>query len=248
MKIGVIGIGNIGGTIARKLAAVGHEVRVANSKGADAARPFADEIGATATDRAGAVEGADVIILSVPFPAIRELPKDLFANVPRDVPIVDTGNYYPGARDPQIAELDAGKAESLWVADQIGRPVIKAFNNILAHALAEFGRPVGSPGRLAVAVAGDDVAAKRIVMNLVNEVGFDPVDAGPLEECWRQQPGTPAYCCDDDVMAMRKGLADAVRDEAPKRRDALMGHLMTLSAFPNHEELVALNRRFYAID
>ena len=141
MKIGVIGIGNIGGTLARKLVAAGHQVRVANSKGAEAVRPFADEIGATTTDARGAVDGVDLVILSIPFPAVANLPKDLFDGLPGTVPVVDTGNYYPGLRDQQIAELDAGKTESVWAAEQIGRTVIKAFNNILAHSLAELGRP-----------------------------------------------------------------------------------------------------------
>ena len=156
MKIGVIGTGNIGGTLARKLSAAGHDVRVANSRGLEGVGAFADEIGATAVDTRGAVEDADVIVISIPFPAVAELPKDLFDTVPQDVPVVDTGNYYPGMRDTQIAEIDAGMPQSVWVSKQLGRPVIKAFNNILAHSLAELGGPEGSPGRLACAVAGDD--------------------------------------------------------------------------------------------
>jgi 8-hydroxy-5-deazaflavin:NADPH oxidoreductase len=125
MKIGVIGTGNIGGTLARKLSAAGHDVRVANSRGLEGVRAFADEIGATAIDTRGAVEGADVIVISIPFPAVAELPKDLFDTVPQDVPVVDTGNYYPGMRDTQIAEIDAGMPQSVWVSKQLGRPVIK---------------------------------------------------------------------------------------------------------------------------
>ena len=140
MKIGVIGTGNIGGTLARKLSAAGHDVRVANSRGLEGVRAFADEIGATAVDTRGAVEGADVIVISIPFPAVAELPKDLFDTVPQDVPVVDTGNYDPGMRDPQIPDIDAGMPQSVWVSKQLGRPVIKAFNNILAHSLAELGR------------------------------------------------------------------------------------------------------------
>ena len=115
MKIGVIGTGNIGGTLARKLSAAGHDGRVANSRGLEGVRAFADEIGATAVDTRGAVEGADVIFISNPFPAVAELPKDLFNVVPEDVPVVDTGNYYPGLRDPQIPEIDAGMPHSVGV-------------------------------------------------------------------------------------------------------------------------------------
>lgn len=248
MDIGIIGIGAIGGTLARKLQAAGHAVRVANSRGSDAARAFADEIGATATDVPGAIAGADVVILSIPFPAVADLSKDLFADLPAGTPIVDTGNYYPILRDLRIAALDEGKVESVWVSEQVGRPIVKAFNNILAHSLAELGRPAGSPNRLAIAVAGDDEAARRTVMGLVDDVGFDPVDGGTLAESWRQQPGTPAYCCDFGAEATREGLAKAVRSEVSKRRDAIVEHLHSLDSYPAHDELIALNRKFGAID
>lgn len=130
---------------------------MANSRGFEGVKAFADEIGVTGVDTSGAVDGADVIVLSIPLPAVAELPKDLFDTVPQDVSIVDTGNYYPELRDPHIPEIDAGMPQSVWVSKQLGRLVIKAFNNILAHSLAELGRPEGSPGRLAIAVAGDDL-------------------------------------------------------------------------------------------
>lgn len=242
MKIGIIGVGNIGGALARKLKAAGHEVHVANSKGADGVRPFAEEIGATPVDARGAVEGADLVILSIPFPAVAKLPKDLFHGLPAGVPIVDTGNYYPGLRDPQIPEIDAGQVESLWVAEQIGRPVIKAFNNILAYSLAELGRPRGAEGRLAVAVAGDDVEAKAVVSGLVDEVGFDPVDAGSLADSWRQQPSTPAYCCDFDAEETRRALAAAKPGEAPRKRDMMAATYSKLGPNPTHADIVASNR------
>jgi len=164
MKIGIFGIGNIGGTIARKLKTGGHEIRVANSRGPEGVRRFADEIGATAANVNGAVAGVDVIFLLIPLPAIAELPNGLLKAVPEHVPAVDSSNYYPGMRDPRIREIDQGMPESVWVSRQLGRPVIKAFNNILAYSLAELGRPGGSPDRLAAAVAGDDAKAKQIVM------------------------------------------------------------------------------------
>jgi predicted dinucleotide-binding enzyme len=244
MKIGIIGIGYIGGTLARKLASAGHEVRVANSKGADAVRPFADEIGVTAADTNGAISGADLVILSIPLLAIENLPKDLFKNLPANVPVIDTSNYYPGLRDPQIADLDAGEVESVWVSRQIGRPIIKAFNNILAYSLAELGQPKGAAGRLAVAVAGDDAAAKKIAMAIVNEVGFDPVDGGPLAESWRQQPLTPGYCCDFDAHTMRKALDAAVKGEAPTRWSIFKSKMAALGPDSTREDRVAMNRSF----
>jgi 8-hydroxy-5-deazaflavin:NADPH oxidoreductase len=242
MKIGIIGAGNIGGIIARKLKATGHEINIANSRGLEAVRGLADEIGATAADVHDAVEFADVIILAIPLPAIAKLPTDLFEAVPLNVPIVDTSNYYPRLRDPQIPEIDEGLPESVWVSRQLGRPVIKAFNNILAYSLAELGRPEGSPNRLAVAVAGDDAKSKEIVMTLVNEIGFDPVDAGLLEGSWRQQPSTPSYCCDYGVEAMRKGLAVAVKGDAPKKRDQMPELFAKLGPNPSHDDVIAMNR------
>ncbi|MNG79053.1 prephenate dehydrogenase [compost metagenome] len=247
MEIGIIGTGNIGGTLARKLKAAGHHVRVANSKGIQGVQNFADEIGVTAADVYGAVKGADAIIVSIPLPALTSLPKDLFDGVPDRVPLIDTSNYYPGLRDPRIPEIDNGMPESLWVSQQLERPVIKAFNNILAYSLAELGASKGSPSRLAVAVAGDNVPLKQIVMTLVNDTGFDPVDAGSLEASWRQQPSTPAYCCDYDVENMKKGLAAAVKGEAAQKRDRLPELFGKLGANPTHEDIVAMNRSLYPL-
>lgn len=170
-----------------------------NSNPSEKLNAFAADIGATASDARGVVGGADMIILSIPLPAVAQLPQDLFANLPANVPVVDTGNYYPGMRDLHIAEIDDGLPESVWVSNKISRRVIKAFNNILAATLADGGRPVGASDRVAAAVAGDDEVQKRIVMDIVNQVGFDPVDSGSLDNSWRQQPSTPVYCCDWNV-------------------------------------------------
>lgn len=242
MKIGVIGIGNIGGTLARKLAANGHEVRVANSKGADAVKPFADQIGAIAADAKGAVAEAELVILSVPFPAVHKL-AEVIATVPASVPVIDTGNYYPDMRDPRIAEIDDGMTESLWISKQLGRPVIKAFNNILADSLANYGRPAGSSDRLAVAIAGDDEASKQIVMAIADQTGFDAVDAGSLDDSWRQQPSTPVYCCDWNTEETRRALADAKKGAAAAKRDRLPEQFAKMGASPTHEQIIAFNRK-----
>jgi hypothetical protein len=144
------------------------------------------------------------------------LPKDLFAGVPDDVVVIDTGNYYPRERDGRIGEIEGGMAESRWVANQLGRRVVKAFNNIYAKHLLEKGSPAGSPGRIALPVAGDDQHAKEIVMPLVDELGFDPVDAGGLDESWRQQPGTPVYATDFDAEGVRRALAQASKERKPR--------------------------------
>jgi predicted dinucleotide-binding enzyme len=242
MKIGIIGTGNIGGTLASKLSAAGHEVRVANSRGIDGVRAFAEKVGVTPVDTRGAVEGAEAVILSIPFPAVADLPKDLFGSLPAAAPVIDTGNYYPGLRDPEIAEIDGGMAESVWVSRQIGRPVVKAFNNILAYSLAELGRPPGASDRLAVAIAGDDANTKALVAGLANDVGFDPVDAGSLADSWRQQPSTPAYCCDWTAQETRDALTQARPGEASAKRDAMMETYSKLGPNPAHADIVASNR------
>ncbi len=209
MKIGIIGAGMIGGTLTRRLRALGHEVTVANSRGPQTLEPLAQETGARAVEAREAPRGADLVIVTIPERAIRELPKDLFRGVPADVPVVDTGNYYPRNRDGRIEGIEAGLAESRWVQEQLGRPVIKAFNTIYARNLMALGRPRGSAERLALPVAGDDATAKEKVMRLVDELGFDPVDAGGLDESWRQQPGTPVYAATLDAAGVRRALAEA---------------------------------------
>ncbi|MGE8382527.1 MAG: NADPH-dependent F420 reductase [Pseudomonas putida] len=248
MKIGIIGTGNIGGTLARKLRAAGHEIRVANSGGVNGVRAFAEGIGVEPADIRSAVDGVDLIVLAIPLPALSALPSGLFTSVPDSVPVVDTSNYYPGLRDPHIAEIDQGMTESVWVTKQIGRPVIKAFNNVLAHTLAELGLPEGTEGRIAAAVAGDNHEAKETVMSLVNQAGFDPVDGGALEESWRQQPSTPCYCCDYDAKTMRRALAAAVKGEAATKRDELPQHFELLGPNPSHGDVVAMNRSLNPLD
>ncbi|MBY5813561.1 3-hydroxyisobutyrate dehydrogenase, partial [Rhizobium leguminosarum] len=108
--------------------------------------------------------------------------------------------------------------------------------------LANGGRPVGAPDRIAAAVAGDDEAQKRIVMGIVDEVGFDPVDSGSLEESWRQQPSTPVYCCDWNVEETRKALAQAVKGKAAATRDKLPEQFAALGPNPKHADVIASNR------
>jgi predicted dinucleotide-binding enzyme len=161
-----------------------------------------------------AARGRDVVVVAIPEKHVPDLPPDLFAGASPGLVVVDTGNYYPRQRDGRIDAIEAGMPESAWVAQQLGRPVVKAFNNIYAQHLLERGRPAGTPGRIALPVAGDDAAAKGVVLALVDALGFDAVDAGPLAESWRQQPDTPAYGTDHDAAGVRRALADA-RPERP---------------------------------
>jgi len=211
IKIGIIGAGHIGGNLARRLVELGHEVKIANSRGPETLTEVAVETGATAVPVPEAVREVGVVVVTIPEKAIPSLPADLFDDVGGDVVVVDTGNYYH-QRDGRIEEIEQGTTESRWVADQLGRPVVKAFNNVYAAHLLERGQAAGSPGRIALPVAGDDDAAKAVVIRLVDELGFDGVDAGNLDESWRQQPGTPVYATDHDAEGVRRALADASRE------------------------------------
>lgn len=208
MKIGIIGAGNIGGTLTRRLRELGHEVYVANSRGPHTLRDLERETGAKAVTAEEAARSGEIVVVAIPEGAVPRLPKGLFDGVPEDVAVVDTGNYYP-TRDGEIREIEQGMPESVWVSRMLGRPVIKAFNTIPARSLATKGKPHGTPGRVAIPVAGDDPRAKKKVMALIDELGFDPIDAGPLSESWRQQPGTPVYVKDYDAARAREALAQA---------------------------------------
>jgi 8-hydroxy-5-deazaflavin:NADPH oxidoreductase len=218
MKIGIIGAGQIGGTLTRRLSALEHKVFVANSRGPETLSDLAAETGATAVSVPEAVRGVDLVVVTIPMKNIPSLPAGLFADIPDRVVVVDTGNYYPRQRDGRIEAIEAGLPESQWVAQQLGRPVVKAFNNIYARHLLELGRPKGTAGRIALPVSGDDEAAKVIVLKLIDELGFDDVDAGGLDQSWRQQPGTPVYTKDFDADGVWRALSEANKDRAPEWR------------------------------
>jgi predicted dinucleotide-binding enzyme len=249
MKIGIVGIGAIGGIIARRLKREGHDISVANSRGPRGAELFASAHGVRGTDVGGAIEGADAVVVSIPFPAVQNLPKQIFARLPAHVPVIDTGNYYPALRDPQIPEIDAGKVESVWVSEQLDRSVIKIFNTIIAPSLEEGARPKGAADRIALSVFGDDPRQKKVALGLVEQMGFDPLDCGRLEESWRVQPGSPCYCCDYGLHELRKAVASAVRGKAAERRDYWIAHLHELhGANPDRNHIVQLQRKLNAVE
>jgi predicted dinucleotide-binding enzyme len=218
MRIGVIGAGGLGGTLARHLAKLGHQVSIANSRGPESLTALAAEIGATPVSVVDAARAGEIVFISIPTKAVADLARELFANVPSSVVVVDTGNYHPELRDGRIDAIDRGMLDSQWVAQQIGRPVIKAFNNIFAKSLLEKGVPRGTTGRIALPVVGDSSDAKEAVLRLVDDLGFDPVDVGDLDNSWRQQPGTPAYCRDLEAPALRRALAEADRTRISEYR------------------------------
>jgi predicted dinucleotide-binding enzyme len=216
MKIGIIGAGNIGGNLTRRFQALGHEVSVANSRGPETLGALARETGAKAASVEQAARGNDVVIVTIPEKHIPDLPPGLFAGVPESVVVVDTGNYYPQQRDGRIEAIESGLTESRWVQQQLGRPVVKAFNNIYAAHLLDHGEPAGTRRRIALPVAGDDAEAKAKVIALIDELGFDGVDAGSLDESWRQQPGTPVYGTDFDAGGVRRALSEASKERGPE--------------------------------
>jgi predicted dinucleotide-binding enzyme len=241
MKIGIIGAGPIGATLARKFSQAGHAVKIANSRGPETLEVIAAETGATAANASDAVKDVDVVIISIPMKGIEHLSTNLFDGVPDGVVVIDTNNYYP-ARDGQIDEIDQGKIESRWVSDRIGRPVIKAFNNILSYVLASGAKPSGAVDRIATPVAGDDAKAKAVVLELVDVAGFDGIDAGGLDDSWRQQPCTPVYCTDYDAEGVREALIRADRGRAPKNRDIVWAKVLQIPADTEPREFAGLIR------
>ena len=247
MKIGIIGAGNIGSVLARRLRQMDHTVLIANSRGPETLSQFAHETGAMAVTATEAADGVDLLVLTIPLKGVLSLPKDLLDRLPATSPIIDTGNYYP-PRDGHIREIDAGLVESVWTSQMLGRAVIKAFNNLTWGSLQDRGRPSGARDRVSLPVAGDDAPSKRRVMDLVETLGFDAFDAGSLSESWRYQPGTPAYCPDPTLEQLPGLLQRADREKAPKSRDSMTKMLgKVVLEFPQ-QELVRVSRLFAGLD
>ncbi|CAI3794163.1 NADPH-dependent F420 reductase [Pseudarthrobacter sp. MM222] len=247
MKIGILGAGSIGATMARKLSGAGHEVKVANSRGPETIAPEIVASGARAVEATDVIADIDTLIISVPLSRIPAL-KDLIADVPENVVVIDTSNYYP-MRDGQVQALDEGQVESVWITEQLGRPVAKAWNAILAESFQTKGTAAGDPNRIAIPVAADRELDRKVAMTLVEDTGFDAVDTGSLADSWRQQPGAPTYCTDLTEHQIPPALNSAKKDLIPQRRDFAMAAIMekieagvTLSS----ADLVDLNRSIYS--
>ena len=193
MRIGIIGAGKIGGTLAGLFAKAGHDVAISNSRGADTLADLVEEIdhGAQAMTAQDAAAFGDVVVVSIPLRAYRDVPvRETVGKI-----VVDTNNYYP-SRDGQIPELDDDRTTSteLLQAHLPDARVVKAFNAIMWKHLGNDGRPAGDPERLGIPISGDDEDAKRTVSELIDQIGFDPIDAGTLADGGRRhQPGAPGY-------------------------------------------------------
>jgi len=189
VRIGIIGVGHIGGTLAAHFVAAGHEVAISNSRGPETLVGAVD--GAQPMTVEDAERFGEVVVVSIPLGRYRDVPTDA---VDGKV-VIDTNNYYP-QRDGQIPELDNDSTTSseLLQAHLPGARVVKAFNAIVWTRLRDDGRPAGDPDRVGIPISGDDEPAKRTVAELIDEIGFDAVDAGTLAVGGRKhQVGAPAY-------------------------------------------------------
>jgi 8-hydroxy-5-deazaflavin:NADPH oxidoreductase len=240
MRLGIVGTGNIGATLARKLTKAGHSVLIANSRGPTSLQNLAAETGAMAVTVREVTQGVDVIVLSIPLSQLPRL-REATGRLADHVVVADTSNYFP-VRDGQIPDIETGQVESLWVSEQIEHPVVKAWNNVLAVILAARGVPTGTAGRIALSVAGDDPASKDTVRSLVEDTGFDAIDGGSLAESWRQQPITRAYCSELPADHLRAALARADRDRAPTLREDMVKAFMALGDRITAEDIVRLHR------
>jgi len=217
MKIGILGTGNIGKTLVTRLSQAGHDVKVANSRGPETIDAELLSSGARAVTTEDALADVEVVILSIPFNRLSSI-APLIGGLPEETVVIDTSNYYP-FRDEKIEAIELGQVESLWVTEQIGRRVAKAWNAIGSASLAKKAKPAGASDRIAIPVAADRDHDREVTMSLVNDTGLDAVDAGSLADSWRQQPGAPVYCTDLSSAEIDTALKAAERDRLPKRRD-----------------------------
>ncbi|WKA52708.1 NAD(P)-binding domain-containing protein [Planococcus liqunii] len=238
MKFGIIGAGPIGASISKKLVKNGHEVKIADARNIE--HLDGKDIAGTPVDVEEVITNIDVLLLSLPLHVMPSI-RPIIDQVGEDVIIADTSNYYP-FRDNQIKEIENGMVESVWVSNQLGRPIIKAFNNLLAYTLENKGTPDGTEGRIAMAIAGDSPSQKQVMIDVVNELGFDAVDGGSLSDSWREQPGTPAYCTELTKEELVEALKKADKEKAPIQRDKVMEKF---SAGMTHDDIVRINRETY---
>lgn len=247
LKIGIIGAGSIGSTIARRLSRRGHDVAIANSRGPETIRASALSTGARAVTSAEVVQGVDVLIVSVPMNRNGDI-ADLVRSAPEDAVVIDTSNYYP-MRDGVVQEFQDGLPESVWLSKLFGRPVAKAWNAITSQSFDAKATAPGDPARVAIPVAADRDLDRRLAMRLVEQTGFDAFDAGVLAESWRQQPGAPVYCTDRTRDEMQGWLATADKDRIPQRRDLAMtviGDYARAGGTVDGPFVVAINRASYS--
>jgi len=208
--IGFIGSGNIGSAIARAAIARGDDVVLSNSRGPQTLEALVRDLGehARAATTAEAAAAGDLVVVTIPFRAVNELPVEPFVGKI----VMDTNNYYP-QRDGVFDEIESGAMTVSGVLQRhlVDARVVKAFNHIQAAQIITTASPSGTPGRRALAIAGDDEQAKRAVSDFIDGIGFDVVDVGSLAESWRIDAGTPGYGAELTAAELEAALAAAVR-------------------------------------
>lgn len=241
MRFGIIGAGPIGSNIAKKLFDNGHDVKIADARGIE--RLKRKNLTGKPVIVEDVIKNIDVLITSIPFHALPSI-RNIIDKVAEEVVIVDTSNYYP-QMSGKIEEIENGMVESVWVSKHLGRPIIKAFNNFLAYTLEHHGTPEGTHGRIAIAIAGDDLIHKQTIMGVANDLGFDAVDSGSLNDSWRQQPGTPAYCTELTKEELTLALTKANKEKAPFLRDKVMEKLVSSGGTFSIHDVVKANREVF---
>ena len=208
--IGLVGAGHIGSQVARLAIARGYSVVISNSREPETLAALVAELGprARAATAVDAAQAGDIVVVTLPLKNYRQVPVEPLAGKV----VIDTNNYYP-ERDGHIPELDneSTTTSELLQAHLPTSKVVKAFNHIAAAQLTTDGQPPGSKGRRALVIAGDDGGAKATVTHLLDQFGFDTVDAGPLKEGWRIQRDTPGYGPRRTAGELRGDLAAATR-------------------------------------
>lgn len=217
-RVAILGAGFVGTALAKQLVVSGHSVTISNSRGPESLRREEQQTGAKAMDAEKAAIEADIVVLATPMDSILYLQPMLQSSLRSGTVLLDTSNYYP-ARDGRIESLDNGMPDSVWVSTTLSFPVVKAFNNIIADNMVESARARGSPERAALPVSGDDNKAVAVIMELVEEIGFDAFNAGSLADSWRQQPGQPAYCTEPSLKQLPGLLSCADRKQGARNRD-----------------------------
>ena len=192
-RIGFIGGGNIGGTVARLAVAAGHEVVLSNRRGPESLAAVVAGLGplASASTPAHAASSSDLVVVAIPLHSLGDLPRAELAGKT----VLDTMNYYP-ERDGRIEELDAGLVTTSELVQRqlLQSEVVKAFSNIIYLHLARLARPVGATDRSTLPIAGDSATAKAAATSFIVSIGYDVLDVGSLSEGRRFERGQPAYC------------------------------------------------------
>ena len=208
MKIGIIGAGFIGAATAAAFTQAGHQVMVSNTRGPRSLFTLVNTIGCKSGTIEEAAAFSDTVLVAIPLYAYETLDAANFAGKT----VLDAGNYYP-ERDEAIPELDRRETTTseLLARHLPGANIVKAFNAIVASDIGRDGKPRGTPDRRALPIAGDDAAAKQTVVALLDTIGYDALDAGPLAEGWRFEKDTPVYCVPHTLETLSTGLQTATR-------------------------------------